>query len=182
MTDAEVVALVLAGDRSRFQVLVDRHRGLVFRAALAVLGHAADADDVLQDTFLAAYQGLKELKDRDNVRGWLYAIAWHTAHDVLRRRIRARAVERSLEQAAEPVAPPDPAPGVQDVKQRIREGLDQLPEPLRQVILLKYVDGLSYRDISRTLDISEGAVGERLYRARKQFEQVLTARGSAPGN
>lgn len=66
------------------------------------------------------------------------------------------------------------------MKERVLSGLKELPETLRQIIVLKYVDGLSYKEIASTLGVSETAVGERLWRARQHFQKVLVARGVGP--
>ncbi len=180
MNDAEIVERVLDGDPSQFQEIVARYKGFVFRTAYAVTGRTADAEDVLQEAFLSAYQGLASLKDRANVRGWLYGITYHTAQDWLRRHIRSRTVEQALDGVPEKAAPDGPKTGESEMMERVLGGLQELPETLRQVMMLRYVDGLSYREIAQTLGVTESAVGERLWRARQQFEKVLVSKGIGP--
>ena len=176
MTDSELIERVLNGETSHFQELVARYKGFVFRTAYAVTGRTADADDVLQEAFFSAYQGLGKLQDRGNLRGWLHGITYHTAQDWLRKHIQKRTVERPLQDAENRPAPDDPNRGDDEMKQRIMAGLDGLTEALRQVVLLRYVEGMSYREISQTLGVTESVVGERLFRARQHFEKHLVAR------
>src|SRR5204863_4338498 len=79
VTDADLVDRARQGDPAAFGELVDRHRAAVFRAALAALGSHADADDVAQETFVAAYRRLKGFRGDASFKTWLLTIAWHQA-------------------------------------------------------------------------------------------------------
>src|SRR5437588_8810305 len=79
VTDAELVERARQGDPAAFGELVERHRSAVFRAALAALGSAADAEDVAQETFLTAYRKLSSFRAEASFKTWLLTIAWHQA-------------------------------------------------------------------------------------------------------
>ena len=95
VTDADLVNRARQGDPAAFGELVDRHRTAVYRAAMAALGSHADADDVAQETFVAAYRRLKGFRGDASFKTWLLTIAWNQS--INRRRSVVRIVRRIVE-------------------------------------------------------------------------------------
>lgn len=162
-------------DPAAFAVLYRRYLDDVYSFAFYELGDHHDAEDATERVFLAALRALPGFRDTGaGFRAWLFRIARNTLANA--HRARRRRQVRPLEEAPEPVAPgADPAGLVQraDEVHRVRELLDELPEDRRQVVLLRFVDGLSSREIAVVLDRSEGAVRVLLHRALRDLADRL---------
>ncbi len=168
MDDAEAVKLVLAGDRNGAAHLIERYQMDVYNTSLRILGNPADAEDVTQDTFLAAFQRIATYRPGQPVSPWLRAIARNRAIDLVRRR--ARAPE------------PQPPPAAENVErlalerieaERVREALNRLPSRDRALLVLRYWEDQSVESIARTLRMSDGAARVALLRARRAMASLL---------
>ncbi|MBP6628949.1 MAG: sigma-70 family RNA polymerase sigma factor [Kofleriaceae bacterium] len=171
------LARARAGDRAAFANLVRRHQRRVYAAALHILGNHADADDVVQETFVRAYKGLAGFDGRSDLFTWLYRIAINTALNTLRSGQRGGAlVSRGGAEAAHlggrPEALGDPAGTdrraelAEDV-QTVLAAVAELSPPLRITLVLATVEGLPYRQISEILEVPEGTVAWRVGEARR---------------
>jgi RNA polymerase sigma-70 factor, ECF subfamily len=159
------------GDRHAFDRVVEHTAAPLYRVALRMLGNPADADESLQETFVRAHQALAHGHWQEGTKTypWLLAIATRVCVDVLRRR-NGRPV---------PVADIDANWLVSDGEhaeraQRVRELLtymDDLPPEQRAALVLRYIEGLSNAEVAETLAISEGAVEQRLIRARANLRR-----------
>ena len=189
-TDRELVEKAQKGDGQAFAMLVDRHQRQLFRLALRMTGSEADAQEVLQEAFLNAYQKLPLFRGEAQFSSWLYRIAANSA--LMRLRRKRRAPDALGEQPLELAGPRFSAEGyleptsTSDWSQRadermmsgqlgdaINKAVDQLPEDYRTVFLLKDVDGLSNEDIAQALDLTVPAVKSRLHRARLALREKL---------
>jgi RNA polymerase sigma-70 factor (ECF subfamily) len=163
---------VAAGDTSAFRVVVDECGGRVFRMLARMLGNDSGAEDVLQDVLVSAFEALRDgrFDGRSSVYTWVYRIAVNAALDALRRRGRQA-------QAPPPTAPVSPmAGGVIEARfalRRLEVLLDALPVEQRSALVLKELEGLSSAEVAAALGISEGAVEQRLVRARATLRQRL---------
>jgi len=163
-TDAELVLKTRAGDREAFGKLVERHRRTVFALALQRGFQDAEADDVAQEVFVKAFKNLGSLADPEAFPRWLYGIASHVAADAARNRKRRRDGV-GLEQTAEPTATPINAWPVdqQGEERRVLRALSELPEDQRLVLTLRYMEGLSPKEIAERLGEPRGTVRSRLH-------------------
>jgi RNA polymerase sigma factor (sigma-70 family) len=157
------------GDEA-FERLYERHVRDVYRYAAAMLGEAADAEDVTQTTFLNAYRSFQDGTRPEKPRSWLIAIA----HNVCRQRFRQaqrRPHEVAFDEGIEPPgAAPDPAtPTVADLKR----ALSQLPPNQRAALVMRELEGSSYAEIASTLGISVSALETLLFRARRALREQL---------
>jgi RNA polymerase sigma-70 factor, ECF subfamily len=147
---------------------------LAFRVALGVLRHREDAEDVAQDAFLRAHRAFGSLRDRDRFRAWLVRTAFRLALDRLRgekRRVRredAAAFEAPLQ--AESV---ENAAARAEVRARVGEAVEALPEKLRIVTVLAAIQEHDLASVARLLDLPEGTVKSRLHLARKALAEKL---------
>ena len=132
MDDAEAVELVLAGDRTGAAYLIERYQMDVYNASLRILANPADAEDVTQDTFLAAFERMSTYRPGEALSPWLRAIARHRAIDLVRRR--ARAPEPEL-----PAAPESVEKIALDriEAERVRAALNRLPSRDRTLLVLR---------------------------------------------
>jgi RNA polymerase sigma-70 factor (ECF subfamily) len=166
--DARLVRRAAGGDRDAFGELVERHRDRVWAIALRMCRDPDDAEDVLQETFLAAWRSIGRFGGRSALSTWLYRIAVNTSYDVLARRRPAAA----LDAVAEPAAPVD---RVEQSAQRraIEDALAGLPEEFRAIAVLCDVLGLTPGEAAEVLEIPEGTAKSRLFRARAAVARAL---------
>ena len=179
----QLVIRVSAGDRPAFRELVDQSHGTVYRLALRILGDKAAAEDVVQETFIRAWQGLAGVREPAAAFGWICRVARNVAYD--RQRSRYRRPVRSLdaptgasetplvEQLADGGRGPDDQVDAAQVDVAVRGALAGLKEKHRLVLTLREIDGLSYEDIAEALGCRIGTVESRLHRARKALAQKL---------
>ncbi|MCF7837177.1 MAG: sigma-70 family RNA polymerase sigma factor [Candidatus Marinimicrobia bacterium] len=177
----ELLDRARAGDLDAFAALFEPLRGKLRAVAWRLVG-PADAEDIVMDTFLKAWQALPGFDGRSALATWLYRIARNRALD-WRRRQQARPAEsfdagdyedhdpRTVDHQAES---PAEAAARADDQAWVRRALDQLPQLHRQIVLLHYVDGLRYHEIAAALDLPQGTVMSRLFHARRKLRALLT--------
>jgi RNA polymerase sigma-70 factor (ECF subfamily) len=162
-------------DRSAFDVLYRRYLDRVYGYAFYQLRDHHDAEDATERTFLAALRALPEFRaEGATFRAWLFRIAHNTIVNARRSRFRRRT--EPLPDGLERIAPnADPAGLVleADEARRVLRAVADLPEDRRQVVLLRFVDGLSSREIGQVMDRSEGAARVLLHRALRDLAARL---------
>ncbi len=168
------------GDRRAFDALFARLAPLVHGFFQRTFGDASVADDLLQTTFLNLHRARQRYRPDQKLRPWLFAIAANVRMDELRRRHRlpiaasAEEIDRALERESleRPVAEP-----LEEAERsvRVRAVLAELPDSQRQVIEMNRFDGLSFGEIARALDISEGACKLRAFRGYETLRSKLAA-------
>lgn len=169
-------------DRAAFGVLYRRYLDRVYGYAFYLLGDHHDAEDVTERTFVAALAAIGGFKDSGaSFRSWLFRIAHNQVANQLRSR--GRRATAPLEQADEAAGDDDPAAAVAAAEdaRRLRRALQALSEDRRQVLVLRFVDGLSAREIGVVLGRSEGAVRVLQHRALRELGAMFTREGQAPG-
>jgi RNA polymerase sigma-70 factor (ECF subfamily) len=163
------------GDRATFAILYRRYLNRVYGYAFYQLGDHHDAEDATERTFLAALAALGGFRDTGSTfRAWLFRIAHNTIANVHRSRARRPTV--ALPEGWDRSAPDADPAGLVGRGEELREVLaliDELPDERRQVILLRFVDELSAREIGIVLDRSEGAVRVLLHRALRELAAQL---------
>jgi RNA polymerase sigma-70 factor (ECF subfamily) len=185
-SDEELFSRFCRGDAETFGVLVRRYERELYGYLRRYLGDGTLADDVFQNTFLQLYIKSGQYEHGRPVRPWLYTIATHQAIDAMRRQARHQAVSlgRRREDAEDADANglgdalecdgPDPLQRVADLERRevVRGCVDELPDFLRQVLILAYYQGLKYREIADILEIPVGTVKSRLHAALVRLQQA----------
>ncbi len=180
---AELARQAAGGDRKAFRALVDRTHQTVYRVALRILNDSAGAEDVVQETYVRAWQGLAKVRDPLAVYGWICRIARNVATDQLRSRGRKRALSLDfpvgegqsplVELLAHPGAGPEGRLGDAEVAKAVRDAIASLKEKHRLVLTLRELDGMSYEELAIALGCSMGTVESRLHRARKGLARKL---------
>lgn len=165
--DAALVEAVLQGRTDAFGDLVTRHAPAVFRLIRAAVRQAADAEDLAQEAFLAAYRSLERLREPRRFRAYLLGIAARKAADHLRRKPR-----RPLPLEGEPVAP-EPAPDRAPLLAAVARVVAGLPPEARLVFALRHHEGLSCVQIAELLDEPAGTVYSRLSRAHATIRKAV---------
>ena len=165
--DIELLRRAAAGDSAAFHALIDRHAQRLYRIAVGLTGNATDAEDVLQETFIGAFKGLKGFEGRASVKTWLTRILFMQSAQW--RRGRRRKPAQRLDEAA--AAPLGSAEATLDVEAAI----EQLSPEHQQVLLLREYDRMSYDEIAEVLEVPRGTVESRLHRARSELRDRLKA-------
>jgi RNA polymerase sigma-70 factor (ECF subfamily) len=173
-TDAELVRRIRAGDEAAFPELVNRHADGLYRMACSVLGNASDAEDVLQETFLGAFNRLSAFEGRSSIKTWLVRILLNHASKFRRSR-RVRKTDSLPDQIGpksgdEKYAASSPAAAVES-QVDVTEMLQTLSREHREVIVLRELQQMSYDEISEALRIPRGTVESRLHRARQELKR-----------
>ena len=173
MDGVEEIRLVRAsqrGNRQAFSRLVEKYGRIVFAMSLSSVGHAHNADDLAQEVFMKAFVQINSLRQADRFGPWLVRICRNTATDYLRRKRRQEPLEPDqIESHPTPKTGPD--------VDGLTKALGALPEPLRQAVLLYYLDGQSTQSVAQALGISADGVMTRLSRARRILRERLSAQG-----
>lgn len=165
------MARARTGDVAAFGELYDRHAPQVLRVARLLLGSNSDADDLLHDVFLEAWQSVRAYDpSRASVLTWLLVRTRSRAHDRRARRRRELLARRTL--LAEGVAPPSP-PMAAEHMLATRAALQELPSPLRATAELMYVAGLTAPEIAEHTGVAEGTIRSRAARALERLARAL---------
>ncbi|MCA8973638.1 MAG: RNA polymerase sigma factor [Planctomycetes bacterium] len=162
----------ILGSREAFGLLVVRHSRSVRALCLARTGRQGDVDDLVQEAFLRAFRGLSRLEDPNRFGAYLHRIAHNICVDRVRRSGREPASTGDVDLAM-PVPPGEVADIREERLDRLRQQVGRLPLALREAVLLFYFDQLSMAEIAAMLEITEGAVNQRLHRARQQLKLTL---------
>lgn len=179
LTDEELVARIVSGERALFEILLRRHNQRIYRAVRAVLRDDADAEDVMQEAYLSAYQHLAQFEGRAKFSTWLTRIAVNAA--IARRggkwaSAMTDADDDSLE-ALESIAPdPERNTLTSELREVMEREVAALPDSFRSTFILREVDGLSTTETAELLGISEDLVKTRLHRARTTLRDRLYQR------
>lgn len=166
MDDRQLVTLARKGDQDAFTRLVERHQKMVYNLALGKTGSHHDAEEVTQTAFFKAWQGLPSFQGKAAFSSWLYRLTVNAAIDLLRQRKKHQGA-LSLDDPDLPVVP-DRGPSPEELseeherRQLLWQAIESLPEPHRIPLLLREIEGLSYREIAQALDLEEGTVKSRL--------------------
>jgi RNA polymerase sigma-70 factor (ECF subfamily) len=188
--DLVLVRRAQAGDADAFGELVERNRRAVFRAALAAVGSAAEADDVAQEAFVTAFQKLNGFRAESSFKTWLLTITWRKAID--RRKSVTKWMQRLVApaQSSETGEEWDPMDRLaahgqsqedelmtSDLQRRLRPLIASLPKKLRDALLLAGSGDHSYDEIGQILKIPTGTVKWRVSEARKVLKQKMLSMG-----
>lgn len=164
--------------------LVQTHAATLFRVAHSLTRNRAEAEDVVQDTFLRVLQNRHKLPAVRDLRPWLIRITWNIALDRRRRSTPDQADDLFLQTLVAPQTPTDRALADVQQAQAVLHAIDRLPKPERQALLLSAIDELSTAEIAQTMQKSESSVRALLFRARTRLRERLgtDARLSQGGN
>ena len=175
--DAMLVEACLRGDRHAFDELVDRYEGPLFSAAYRITGSVEDAMDATQNAFVNAYEKLHTFDPRYRFFSWIYRIVVNQSLNLVGRRRDQTAFAEDP-----PAAEPNPSEVLESTETRgqLKRALLELEAHYRTVIVLKHLEGFSYREIGELLEIPEKTVKSRLFTARRKLRLILTERGFAP--
>jgi len=177
-TDGELAALAIGGRQAAYRALMDRHRAAAFRLARHHCGNDDAALDVTQQSFIAAFAALARYDGSRPFQHWLARIVINKAHDWARRRRVRQFFSFALPlEEARGIAEtgPDAEQQVSDREEldRTMAALAKLPARLKEVLVLRTIEGMSQSEAAGVLGVSEKAIETRLYRARANLSKIL---------
>ncbi|HQM37541.1 MAG TPA: sigma-70 family RNA polymerase sigma factor [Candidatus Bipolaricaulis anaerobius] len=164
--DGELVGQVARGDGRAFRALYERYADRVFRYALTLLRNRHLAEEVVQETMVAVWNGADKFEGRSQVSTWIFGIARHHAHRVGRGEVKG---ERVPDEEGES---PDPSSTVER-EVRVQRAVAGLPPDQREVVFLAFYEGLRYEEIARVQGVPEGTVKSRMFHAKKRLAEEL---------
>ena len=173
-----LISRARTGSQEAFRVLVERHMKHAYNVAFGFVGNHEDAADVAQEAFVRAHRGLSSFREEAEFGTWLHRIVLNLAMNrVKRNRTRAErevheAHPAALRAADDGESAGGPAVG-EDVRGHIERALHELPTLQRAVVILRHMDGLSTKQVSRILRCSEGTVKTHLFRGLKKLREKL---------
>ncbi len=177
-SDAELVATALRGDRNGFGRIIARYQALICSLAFSATGSLALSEELAQETFVAAWKRLRDLREPEKLRPWLCGIARNLANNSRRRRARDPLTDGGLRAENPEGVSPEPTPDQETIAREeaalLWESLEKIPETYRVPLILYYREQRSVRQVAELLDLSEDTAKQRLSRGRKLLHsQVL---------
>ncbi|MBK7601353.1 MAG: sigma-70 family RNA polymerase sigma factor [Acidobacteria bacterium] len=181
ISDNQIIERTLAGETDAFSLLVQRWERPIYGLSLRMLGRDEDARDVCQETFLAAFRNLRKFRGDAKFSSWIYRIALNACHTKLRKK--NGVLERSIDQEDENGLRLEIADMQAEVSpdrlhrnqraEMVRKTLQALPAEMRQVIIMKEYEDLTFVEISEILQIPVSTVKSRLYTGLQQMRLRL---------
>ena len=162
----------MALTQALFNTMVEEHGEVLYRMAYRLVGDRHDAEDIVQETFRSAWKSRKSYRAELGERAWLAAILRRRVVDRWRRR-RPRAV--SIDEAAFEIGVEAEDPTADEFDDQLQDALSQLPDPLRETLLLVVVGELTHQEVADLLKIPLGTVLSRVSRARTRLRRLLMA-------
>ncbi|MGH9105680.1 MAG: sigma-70 family RNA polymerase sigma factor [Acidimicrobiales bacterium] len=173
-------------DKAQFAEQAMPHMGSLYSAALRMTRNPADAEDLVQETYLKAYRAFGSFREGTNLKSWLYKILTNTFINIYRSR-RRRPLETDLDDVEElylyrrlgGMEAASIGRSAEDLvldrfsEADVKTAVESLPEPFRLAVVLADVEGFSYKEIAEILDIPIGTVMSRLHRGRRALQKVL---------
>lgn len=181
--DAALVRRAQAGEKRAFELLVSKYQRRILRLLGRILYNQSDVEDIAQETFLKAYRALPKFRNESAFYTWLYRIAVNTARNHISSKHNQVFVSDQIEsQDGETFSlldnltdgeTPETHMHNREILEALQEALDELPEQLRQAIVLRELEGLTYEEIATAMDCPVGTVRSRIFRAREAISERL---------
>ena len=187
MSEQELIQAARSGDQKAFAALVEANQAMVYSLAYRMTGNSEDAADLAQEAFLNAWRGLARFQGQASFSTWLYRLTSNACIDFLRREKRRSTLSLTLEadeeesrqtEVSDERWSPEALLDRQESLQAVRRALGQLSDEHREVLLLRELEGLSYREIAQALGLEEGTVKSRIARARLALRDFLLQSGN----
>lgn len=178
---------IRSGNVNAFEQLVEDQSKIVYNLCLRMVGNEQDACDLSQEAFLKAYTNLSVFRGDSKFSSWLYRMTTNLCLDFLRRRSRQKTVLLTYDtddggenflQIPDNAPSPEAEAERRELRDAVRQGLSELPESQREILLLREIGQLSYEEIARQLALEPGTVKSRIFRARKRLCEILIKDGN----
>ena len=187
--EKEIILRVLGGDKNAFEGLVLANQKNVYNLALKMTRNEEDALDISQEAFVKAFRQLGNFRGESRFSVWMYRLTYNLCIDFLRRKPKSNTISLDYESDDGELTPLE-IPDLRDlpednalrseIRKNITAGIYALPLKHREVLVMREITGMSYDDMAKTLDVSEGTVKSRLARARLGLANILVEKGTFP--
>ena len=181
--DAELVSRVQAGDKQAFDLLVIKYQRKIMRLLSRMIRDPAEIEDVAQEAFIKAYRALPQFRGESAFYTWLYRIAINTARNWLAANKRAPSTPSAFENEEGETfnesdvltdgSNPESEMASRQIAETVNKAINDLPEELRNAIVMREIDGMSYEDIAESMNCPIGTVRSRIFRAREAIATRL---------
>lgn len=175
--DTLYIEQFLDGDENGFEALVRKYQDRVLNIVHSLIGKDRESEDMAQEVFLKVYYGLRSFKKHSRFSTWLYRIVVNTTYSFLRKRGNFVNDENVLENSAAAGENPKDALLMKEREAIFRKALAKVPVKFRAAMVLKDIEGLSYKEIAEVLSCRIGTVESRIYRAREFLREELLKLG-----
>ena len=186
MTDNDIIAQIVQGDRNLYRKLVEKYQPMVFRTCMGFLHNKDDSDDLTQEIFIQAYQTLSGFKGDAGFSTWIYRIAVNASLNKTRKSSKSLLVQRfemvfgnsGKQEYSFPIPDSENPENIlilDEHRELVQRALESLPENQRTAIVLSKYDDLSQRQIAQIMKTSEGAVEALIQRAKANLREKLSA-------
>lgn len=177
-SDAQLVARSLNQDHEAFGLLIDRHATTIVNLAYRMVGNRAEAEDLAQETFLAAFKALSTFRADAKFSTWLYRIASNKCKDWLRVKRPGQGlqdvdVDEVLDGHVAEERTPEHLLSQQQVALELEQAIQRLPPLYREAFVLKHIEGLSYEEMQEILGVNGDTLKMRVYKGRVQLSREL---------
>jgi RNA polymerase sigma-70 factor (ECF subfamily) len=191
LSDCDLVERVRTGDAAAFELIMRRHNRRLFRLARSVLRNGAEAEDVVQETYMRAFAKLDDFRGPDGFSAWLAQIAYNEALGRVRAWERVVSLHdyvtdgdgdadaRGVQTMTSPQPDPERLTGHGELRRMLEDVIDALPNDFRAVFVLRAVEGMSIAETAEALSIPPETVKTRFHRARHRLQEMLGARFEA---
>ena len=179
--EADVIRRCLDGEADSYSILVDRYKMMVYNVAYRMLGDGDTAKDIAQESFIAAYGGLKTFKQDAKFSSWLYSIVLNKCRDYLRQVKDTVPTDDISDVRPDSGISPEQAAAARQSSDVLQQALDALPAEYREVLVLKHIEGLDYQEISAITGTSVAALKVRAHRGREMLRKILERSGVTHG-
>jgi RNA polymerase sigma-70 factor (ECF subfamily) len=185
LSDEEIVQRILGGDTELYQIIIRRYNGRLYRVAWSIVHDEPEAEDVIQETYVRAYEHLAQFAGRSLFSTWLTRIAIQEAWSRSKRWSRQRRIDAtaSLLQKADCIThTPEQDLLTIEVRTILEQAIGALPEGERSVMVMRSLEGISTAETANYLEIAEETIKMRLFRARRMLGRALYERARATGS
>lgn len=170
MNDKELVKRVKRGEISAFAILVEKYEKEIFEYCYFLLNDREEALDMTQETFLKAYTNINSLRNEKDFKFWIKRIARNSCFKRIKK---IRKEKEIIESRDEKIFSPDSYVIKKEKEEKVKKALNKLPRKMKEIIILRDIEGLSYKEIKEILGIPMSLVKVRLFRARKILKKLL---------
>jgi RNA polymerase sigma-70 factor (ECF subfamily) len=180
--DEQLIRMALANDQRAYRELLRRHRKAIFQIIVRIIRNKDETEDLVQETFMRAFNSLATYRSEYRFSTWLYRIAANCAIDYLRKKkIEALSLDKPIEtkdgvvglEIADTRYTPEEHLWAKQRRISIGEAIESLPDKYREVILYRHRDDQSYEEIAQILGLPVGTVKARIFRARELLKKKL---------
>ena len=178
MDERKLILRASGGDASAFNRLMEAHEGRMYAVALRMCGNREDAQDCLQEAMLRIYRSIGSFKGQSSFSTWAYRITMNTCLDELRRKKNKQntSLDSLLEVGWTPSDDrnlPEKHAMQSELRSSLHAAIQELPEDMRSVIVLRDIHGMAYDEIAQALDVNVGTIKSRISRGREKLREKL---------